>query len=520
MKKYINILFTSLILISCSDFLEESPKSEIAVNQFFNSPESARSTVNSIYRSGFTSLYFGPSDAAKGTGIMSGLFFDDVWFAGKVGQYGQELSFDAERSSQVFYGAWQARYQAISRANTAIKYIPTISGLSEAESNRLLAESYFFRSLNYFSLIKDFGEVPMILEPVGSLAGVFVEKESLSVIYDQIVNDLKWSLDNGGLANQPFTMNGFRVSRGAVETLLAEVYMQMAGYPMQIESSYALAAQVARSLIQAGAHKLIDHGTTPGESAYNFIRETDISSEYIFTIEMHEVYSVNSWPMMSFPPGVQFPGLAYGGGIGPGYQPSAKFLLIYDKDKDLRIQNQQFFYNSIEVDGNLIEWEEPVPWLWFDEKASFETARGSQDVKIMRYPLVLLIAAEAIARSEGVTTEAINYLADVRSRAYWKTDRSEIVAELTGLSVQAFVEEVWKERLRELCLDYKIWDDIRRTRKYPITSEANPGDAEFVDVIGADNGWGYTFQEHHLIYPIPAEEIQRNPNLTQNPGYE
>jgi hypothetical protein len=107
----------------------------------------------------------------------------------------------------------------------------------------------------------------------------------------------------------------------------------------------------------------------------------------------------------------------------------------------------------------------------------------------------------------------------VRARAYWKTDRSDIVSALSGLSVQEFVEEVWKERLRELPLEVRTWSDIQRTRLYPVTSVANPGEVNFVGVVGQSNNWGKTFQEHHLLLPISQNELDRNPELTQNPGY-
>ncbi|MDZ7689962.1 MAG: RagB/SusD family nutrient uptake outer membrane protein [Balneolaceae bacterium] len=76
-----------------------------------------------------------------------------------------------------------------------------------------------------------------------------------------------------------------------------------------------------------------------------------------------------------------------------------------------------------------------------------------------------------------------------------------------------------EERLRELALNFKIWTDIQRTRQYPVPSESNPGEVNFVDVVGASNNWGQTYEEHHLLYPIPDDEIQTNPALEQNPGY-
>jgi len=108
---------------------------------------------------------------------------------------------------------------------------------------------------------------------------------------------------------------------------------------------------------------------------------------------------------------------------------------------------------------------------------------------------------------------------DVRARAYTTKSRSEIISELNALAREAFIEEVWAERIREFSLEMKIWDDIQRTRKYPVTSASNKGVITFVDVIGAQNPWGATFQEKHLLWPITEQELQRNPSLTQNPGY-
>ncbi|MCY1371766.1 SusD family protein [compost metagenome] len=130
---------------------------------------------------------------------------------------------------------------------------------------------------------------------------------------------------------------------------------------------------------------------------------------------------------------------------------------------------------------------------------------------------MLLIAAEAIAQSEGVTAEAIDYLAQVRGRAYWHQTTEQVKAGLANLSTQQFVEEVWKERLRELIFEFHIWFDIQRTRKFPVTG--SNGQVSFTDVIGRQNSFGATYAERHLLYPLPDEELQRNPALVQNPGY-
>ena len=110
-------------------------------------------------------------------------------------------------------------------------------------------------------------------------------------------------------------------------------------------------------------------------------------------------------------------------------------------------------------------------------------------------------------------------LAKVRERAYWNENPETIRASLSGLSEEAFVEEVLKERIRELAFEFQIWFDVMRTRKFPVPSENQPGQISFIDAVGATNNFGGVISETDLLMPIPEIEMQRNPALTQNPGY-
>lgn len=521
MKKLTFIISIYLLLPSCDGFLIESPKDQIALDQFFDSPEDARSTVNGIYRSGVPTFYDAGGFRGNGHlfgGYLSGLFGNQDKGEAVSILLAQDLAFDGQNLNDFLDDLWSRAYLAISRANNAIKYIPLTERLEESESQQLLAEAKFFRAFNYFFLVKYFGAVPLVLEPVESLENIFLPRNDIETVYRQIVEDLDWAIQHGGLANVPFVRNGFRITQGAAATLLADVHLQMAGYPLQASDSYAKAAAAARLVIQSGAHKLIENGPTPKESAFNVMRTSDMEDEYIYSIEYNADIAPNGAPMWTYPGNVRPPGIKYSRTLN-AYYPIDQYVGIYEQDVDLRMQNQQFFFNSIEIGGTPVDLGGWATFQWHDEKALFETGRGDKDMNVYRYAEVLLIAAEAIARSEGVTAEAVEYLAEVRSRAYWKTERSAIVADLAGLSEQEFVEEVWKERLRELPLEVRTWSDIQRTRLYPETSAANPGEVSFVNVIGHSNNWGQTFQEHHLLLPIAKNELDRNPELTQNPGY-
>lgn len=523
MKKLTVVLLGLFVLSSCTDFLAEEPKTQISVDQYFESPEDARSTVNTLYRDGVPTFYSAGDAYAGATsmmgGYMSGLFDNEYKGQEVHVENMHDLTLDPVNMNTYFGNQWSSLYEAISRANTAIKYVPEVEALSASEESRLMAQARFFRALNYFYLVRVFGDVPLVLEPYESLEDIYVESSEAEQIYDQIISDLEAAEENGGLEQATFPGNNFRITEGAVQTLLADVHLHKAGYPVQDNESYTNAAEVARSVIQSGVYSLIENGDNDENSAYNVLRTSDNESEYIYAIEYAEGIEENGWlPSYSYPNRMAALDLFTYSISNNAYGPTDELVNVYDPDEDLRIQEQQFFHSERVIDGESYEFD-LSPYLYHETEALFETNAGVKDINVYRYAEILLIAAESIARSEGVNAEAVGYLAEVRDRAYWNTDQSTIEAELISLSEEEFVEEVWKERLREFALEYKVWFDIQRTRQYPEASENNPGEVEFVDVIGQTNPWGSTFEEYHLLFPIPDDELQRNPELNQNPGY-
>lgn len=513
---------------SCDSFLEENPRTNMSTDQFFATPAHAKSAVNGLYRKGAPMFsadggVYMPQRATHG-GFISGFFDNEYKGQEVICDYSQKLSITPGNISGALDGVWDECYGAISRANAAIKNIPNVPDMSSSEATSLLAEAKFFRAYSYFYLVKYFGDVPLILEPYESLNDMYVPRTATSEVYAQIVKDLVDAV--AGLPAVAFADNHHRISRYTVETVLAHVYLQMSGYPLQ-SNHYADAATMARNVINSGQHRLIEHGDTPETSAYNKIRTVDDDPEYIYTMEFATGISTNNGRIQTSMPNVASTWSVYKYSItNNAYRPVKEYMNVYDKSKDLRAQQGQYFSYSItyEKDGQVITYDipedkSPAAHLWYEENAALVTGNCDKDFTIYRFAEVLLIAAEAIAQSEGVTAEAVRYLTDVRARAYTETPRTEIETYLSGLSKDAFVQEVWMERMRELVYEFRIWDDIQRTRMYPVTSDSNPGKASFVNVVGATNPWGQTFRETHLLWPISYNEMQRNPELIQNPGY-
>ncbi|GAA4441178.1 RagB/SusD family nutrient uptake outer membrane protein [Pontibacter saemangeumensis] len=527
MKKINAIILMAglLCFASCEDFLEEEPKDELAASQNFTQPAHAYNAVNSLYRTGAPQLYDGGvyngAEAMLGN-YMSG-FFDNEYKGQEVHvQHAQQLTLNGNNLNGYLGSIWDDQYRGISRANNAIKYIPTTPGLTEEESKRLLAEARFFRAYAYFNLVRMFGEVPLVTEPYESLENLYVERSSIKEIYTLIEEDLLYAVNEGGLPETSMANNGGRITEGTAATLLADVYLTMSGYPLQ-EDRYADAAAMAMRVINSGTYSLTQHVRDNSgnvvNSAYNILRVGDASlNEYVFYHEYAINIAGNNYPQWTYPVSMaQYVAYAI---TNNAYAPVNEFLWGYDPDQDLRVQEKQYFHSSLTLENGQVRTFETAPYMWHDDQAVFETASSGKDAVAYSYSDVLLMAAEAIARSQGVTAEAVDYLTQVRSRAYWKMTPAQIKAELIGLSADEFVEEVWEESFRELVFEFQLWQDIVRTRKFPVTSQANRGEIDFVDLIGQQNHWGKRFEEKHLLFPLPESEIQRNPSLgAQNPGY-
>ena len=119
-----------------------------------------------------------------------------------------------------------------------------------------------------------------------------------------------------------------------------------------------------------------------------------------------------------------------------------------------------------------------------------------QNANIIRYADVLLTLAEAaVGFGGGVSLDplALESLNAVRARAGLDPVRS------------LNTENVFHERRVELAFESQRWFDLLRLPQ-----------EQTLDILRLH---GKRLEASDLLFPIPALEIQINPNLEQNPGY-
>jgi len=116
---------------------------------------------------------------------------------------------------------------------------------------------------------------------------------------------------------------------------------------------------------------------------------------------------------------------------------------------------------------------------------------------VLRLAEQYLIRAEAYAKS-GNATASLDDINLIRKRA-------GLTVPLTGLNANQCLEEIEKQRKFELFAEWgHRWLDLKRT---------NRASTVLLPVKGSN--WSDT----DVLYPLPDNELQRNPNLSQNIGY-
>lgn len=494
-KKYIAVASLSvLVFSSCSDFLNESDPTNFTVENYFTKPEHAVSSVNAIYTSMRTPLTSGFGGGAwMMTEFATGLAATDLGQA--VDSYFVK---DLNNTSDNGYGLsiWTAYYRGIGNANLSIAKIPEIS-MDSDQAAQLLGEAHFLRAWYYFELVRMFGNIPLVTEVV-SLQSEQLRPSQASV--DEVYNLIVQDLTTAEAAGLPWRSAAGRVSLGAVKSLLAEVYLTMAGYPLQKGNEYyQRAADKAAEVINAQQFSLFD--------SYDDLHDPSMKNigENIFMIQFATQVIPSNWQVAIIPYNKNIS--QYSDETG-GIYATADFVESYEPG-DLRAQEKQFFYTQYTHESNrnqTVDLGGYFIWKHFDEVAQTSTANSDLNWPVIRYANVLLTYAEAANEAGGPSAEVYSAVNAIRARAE--------LDDLSGLSKELLREAIWKERWYELCYENKTWFDMVRLRKaFDVETK------QFENYVGHRFTYGPVVSERELLFPIPTSEIQNNTNLSQNSGY-
>ncbi len=384
-------------------------------------------------------------------------------------------------SNAAFNGIWSYLYEGIARSNLALSYlnddniIQTI-GMDDTTHKRLLGEAHFLRAFYYFDLVTNFGDVPLLTQPIANFEEAYkvAERIDKDIVWELISEDLSQAEENIPDSKFSSSAEPWRVSMGAVLAMQAKVALYA--------KDYAKVKELVSLIESKGYYGLNDNYFHSFSVNYEF---TD--NEVIFAYDHKSQMTPNN-------------GNGLCALLGWGFVAPSESLINEFENNDPR---KDFTFSSSKKAVYKILGDTTLVNQGNDDAASNKI--------YIRYADVLLWKAEALIET-GDISGGIEIINDIRARAR-NTVRFDGVTvapvgtlpdrPTTATQEQAF-EWLAHERRVELSFESHRQRDLKRW-----------GIAE--EVLNA-NGQG--FKERNYLFPIPQKDIDKSGGrLTQNTGY-
>ena len=498
MKKIVyfplNVVLILTLLLSGCDFLNRSPYDSVDTSQGFQTLADAEAAINAAYQ---------PLQWAK-------LYNMRIWtldiIAGNSevgaggGTDGEETvdlaNFIADADNFAALDLWRGPSPGILRCNFVLQKVPAMD-IDETIKNRILGEAHFLRAHYYFLLVRLFGGVPLQTEPADSNSDLLLPRSSAEEVYELIVEDLDQAIT---LLPERSAYTLEHIGRATKEAAMAELARVYLTHYQDYEH-YQLVVDLCEEIRKMGYQLEANYADLWNPSKQNGV-------ESIFEVQYYGKTNYDFWSnenqssWLSTFTGPRNSGMA--AGCYGWNQPTAEFVSQYETG-DVRKEKTIFYTGCPTFDG--MTYSSAYSTTGYNVRKFLLTKTQSPDYNtsnqnwvVTRYADVLLMKAEAL-NEMGQTTLAEAPLYEVRCRA-GLTNRSTI----EGLSQMQMREKIIHERRMELAFEGHRWFDmIRYKDNYALN---------FLHSIGKTAA-----TSKHLLLPIPTQEREANPKLTQNPGW-
>ncbi len=493
--KVLGYLMVVLLTISCSDFLERTPKDAVDPDTDVTD-DVAIALTNACYRTLQSSNMYnqrlwtldivaGNSDVGAGGGT------DGI-------ETVQAANFTTQSDNGMALYMWRSPWVGIGQCNIVLTSLPDAQQTSETVRRQCMGEAYFLRAHYYYILVRLYGGVPLRLTPYNPGESTAIARNTVEETYEQIISDCKQAIELLPAKSTYDSENVGRACKEAALTMLADVYLTLA--PKNV-SYYQDVVDLCNQVADLG------YDLTQCNYEDNFDALINNGTESIFEVQYSGNTEYDFWgnnpqsSWLSVFMGPRNADFVAGGGYGWNL-PYEEFVNQYEEG-DLRKDITILYAGCPDFDGHTYRSSYSntgynVRKFLVTKAVSPEYNTSPANFVVYRYADVLLKKAEAL-NEMGSTVQAETYLNIVRRRAG--------LANVTGLSQSEMREKIIHERRMELAFEGHRWFDMIRIQDgdYAI---------DFLHSIGKTNA-----NKNRLLFPIPQTEIDANPLMEQNPGY-
>lgn len=486
----------SLYLPSCSKFLEEKPKAILSPNTFFNSDKAARAAINGIYE-----IYHNNALYGNVTGLNASMEFgaDTVGPNRTWGSVEQIQNYTIDEGTTNTRTTWQHLYNVIYNTNLILNKITDNKKMTPEGIDQAMGEALFLRSLAYFHLTNLWGDAPFYTEFIPLSEIQVLPRTDKDKIRTQIVTDLQKAKE---LLPDSYPESELgRATKWAAATLLTKVYLWM--------KNWQGARDTAVDIINNSPHKLLENYADVFDP--NNEGNAELIFQIVFAKDLEKQRRTDNYcPRLRDEPKKSSEKSA----LKKALDARNEGFTGYGLDIPLTDLVEKYPMNDLRRPSNIItnylgfELSFPYfPKMWNLDQINSPRGNHGENYIVFRLADVYLMAAEAENELSG-PANAFPYINKVRERAY---DPPQPIIALTQAQFRKALQD---ERKWELAAEgYRRMDLIRwgilletvKNTHYRVYDPAK------------------NISPRNVLLPIPATELQLNPNLLKsdptNNGY-
>lgn len=529
-KIYLLLLSAVMLLVTvgCTDRLDIAKHGNISdQDAYYKTDAEAEAAVASLYLS-WRAQY-------KNFFYLVNSLSDDVWAAGgargdnRPMEQANEFNFD---SNHVFIkDSYTELYKLIYNANLIIDLVEPNSDIKK----RAIAEAKFFRAYAYFQLITMWGPVAKV-DHVLKPSEYHQANSSVEDLWIFVEQDFMDAIEQNALPSKSHVLDketGMRVTREVAKAFLGKAYL--------FQRKYKDAANILDEVIDSnlyGLYGIAEVGEyedilhVPANNCCESMLECQMRNDADQAWNQQvDLYCAMGWRATEF----EYTNESIAGGtwgfLTPRKDLYNAFVEMEGTDgyrlmSSLRTRAQlatfgvKLKYTTLVGNEGVFSWKyRTLKSDLIYENAGFQVLQYI-NLHVMRYAEVLLLAAEAHVMS-GNQAKATEYLNEIRLRAHLMP-KSNIT-----------LDDIKKEKRLELCMESTRYQDLVRWgdaavvlkeqgKTIPAFTLKRVEIGEDIEIIDEDayTNTVYGFQEKHNLLPFPAAEMQVNPNMKQNPGWE
>jgi hypothetical protein len=470
------LLLSSTIFSGCKKALDEEVFSDLGANNFYKTAEDAEALLNATYAASHG------EESRTANYLLLGEISTDVLIerGGSIAILFKPVEdFTWNATHPRLKDLWDQHYSTIYRSNVVLDKVPAIS-MNEARKKVLLAEARFLRAFSYTFLYKWFGPVPLI-----TTSDVSIKDRPERATTEAITAFLDKEF-TAASADLPAKQTQFgRATSDAATGFLARFYLN--------EKNWTKAAELSKKIIDNGTHGLF----AAAKRTDLFALPNEGNREMIYVLPLLPQPNLGSNYISLAAPNdykFQFPGKV---NLAADIRIRTDFLKLFEAADERR---SAFLFEYTNTAGQLIK-------LGVDNVRSFKYPEdpvginqfSGNDFPLLRFADIVLMRAEALNELQGPNQESISLINSIRTAA-----RVSTITLTTYPSKELLRNFIIDERGREFHSEALRREDLIRQGR-------------FIQ-MGKDRG--KTAADYHVLYPIPQSEIDKNPNLKQNPGYQ